>query len=80
MCKVEINENEMKYTNLLNNNSAVYTYIGAGWFQYKDAPFWIRVVKESNGKIYIYDKETTTLPKLGTITTGLYLAQRNTHS
>lgn len=76
VCQVEFSGNEMKYTNLINGSTATLTYIGDGWFQYNNGPFWMRVVKESNGKIYIYDKETSTLPKLGTITTGLYLAQK----
>ena len=76
VCQVEISGNEMKYTNLLYGNPAVLTYIGDGWFQYNDGSLWMKIVKESNGEVYIYYKETSTLPKLGTITTGLYLAQK----
>ena len=76
VCQVEINNNLMRYTNLAYGNTAELTYVGDGWFQYKDGQIYMKVMKESNGEVYIYTKETSILPKLGSMTMGIYLAQK----
>lgn len=76
VCQVEIKDNVMTFNNLSYNNPVELTYYRDGWFEFGNDSVYIRIVKEENGVVYLYAKEASSLPSIGTINSGMYFAQK----
>lgn len=74
VCKVEVSDQTMVFENLSYQNAVTFQYYGDGWFVYKDLCA-IRFIKE-NGTVYLYIKERSSLPSIGSSLSGVYFAQK----
>lgn len=74
VCKVEVSGQTMVYENLTYQYPTTFTYYGDGWFVYEDLCA-IRFIKE-NGTVYLYIKERSSIPGIGSAVSGVYFAQK----